>query len=160
MVVDSAANGFTVRETADIAAEPADVYRALVDHVGQWWDKAHTFSGDATHLSIDARPGGCFCERLDAGGGVQHMTVVFAAPGRLLRMRGALGPLQDQGATGAMTWTLTPAAGGRTHLELTYRVTGYTPGGLQAWAPPVDRVLQLQFQRLQRFVETGKPDAR
>src|SRR5579862_517713 len=89
-VVDSAANGFTVKIVLDLAASPGDVYRTIVDRVGTWWAADHTWSGDNANLSIDARPGGCWCEKLP-GGGVQHMTVVFVDPGKLLRLRGALG---------------------------------------------------------------------
>src|ERR1700704_6205463 len=93
-VVDSAPNGFTVKVAADAAAPAARVYQALTQQIASWWDKAHTWSGNAAYLSIDARPGGCFCEKLP-NGGVQHMTVLYADPGKLLRLSGGLGPLQD-----------------------------------------------------------------
>jgi hypothetical protein len=46
-VVESAAAGFLVRNTATINASPAKVYAALTDSIGGWWDPAHTFSHDA-----------------------------------------------------------------------------------------------------------------
>ena len=52
---------------------------------------------DAKNLSIDARPGGCFCEKLPNGGGVEHARVVYVAPREVLRLSGALGPLQGVG---------------------------------------------------------------
>jgi hypothetical protein len=73
--------------------------------VGRWWDREHTYSGDAKNLSIDPRPGGCFCEALPPhGGGVQHAMVVLAIPGKTLRMVGGLGPLQESGLAGALTF--------------------------------------------------------
>ncbi|HEY3158548.1 MAG TPA: hypothetical protein VGJ78_06270 [Vicinamibacterales bacterium] len=63
-VVDAAAGGFTVRQTVEVSASAAAAYRTLVDRVGEWWQSDHTFSGSAANLSIDARPGGCFCEKL------------------------------------------------------------------------------------------------
>lgn len=63
-VIESTAAGFLVRHTAAINAPPAKVYTALTDGVGRWWDPAHTLSHDARNLSLDAKPGGCFCERL------------------------------------------------------------------------------------------------
>src|SRR5579883_1929447 len=93
-VIESTAAGFSVRNAATINASPAKVYAALTDGVSGWWDPVHTFSHDARNLSVAAKPGGCFCERLPDGGGVQHMMVVYASPGRLLRLTGAIGPLQ------------------------------------------------------------------
>ncbi len=52
------------------------------------------------------------------------MQVVYAAPGKTLRLSGGLGPLQGMGVTGAMTFTLEPAADGRTLLRYQYVVLG------------------------------------
>ena len=158
-VVDSTQAGFLVRSEVVVHAAPDSVYRALTGRIGSWWDSEHTFSGDARNLSLDASPGGCFCETLPQGGGVRHLTVVFASPGRLLRLTGALGPLQGFGVAGSMTWTLTPVPEG-TRLRLDYGIGGHLPGGLAALAPAVDEVLGAQFSRLKRFVETGRPDPR
>ena len=155
-VVDSTQAGFLVRSEAVVGAAPDSVYRALVRRIGDWWDAEHTFSGDSHNLSLDATPGGCFCESLPQGGGVRHLTVVFASPGRRLRLIGALGPLQGAGVAGSLTWSLSPAPGG-TRVELDYSVGGYYPGGLATLAPAVDTVLGEQLTRLKRFVETGRP---
>ncbi|MBV8120544.1 MAG: hypothetical protein JO081_11490, partial [Alphaproteobacteria bacterium] len=98
-------NGFEVVDTTMIQAPAERVYAALGE-IGRWWSSAHTYSHDASNLSIDLRAGGCFCERLNDGGLVQHMSVVYAAPGHGLRLRGALGPLQMEGVDGALSWTL------------------------------------------------------
>ena len=149
-----APNGFEVAAAATVTASPDRVYAALGE-VARWWDPAHTFSRDAANLSIDLRAGGCFCERLRNGGSVQHLIVVYAAPGTGLRLRGALGPLQAEGVDGALAWTLKPAEGG-TSVMLSYVVGGYIRGEMEKWAPRVDRVLDEQLQRLKSFVE-GKP---
>jgi hypothetical protein len=60
-VIESTAAGFLVRNTSAINAPPAKVYAALTDGIGRWWDPAHTLSHDARNLSLDAKPGGCFC---------------------------------------------------------------------------------------------------
>ena len=155
-VVDSSAAGFTVKITLNIQATPDDVYRRLVHNVGEWWNPAHTFSGDARALSIDNRAPGCFCERLPNLGTARHMEVVRASPGEKLVMLGALGPLQPFAVTGAMTIDLAPDAGG-TKLVATYAVGGYFPAGLNTWAAPVDSVLTEQLTRLKNFVEHGNP---
>jgi len=155
-VVDAASNGFTVKTTLRIQAAPEDVYRRLIDHVGDWWSSEHTFSGDSHNLSIEGKAMGCFCEKLPNEGRVRHMEVVFLAPGKTLGLTGALGPLQSIAAAGNMRVQLSPADRG-TKLEVTYAVTGYLPAGMNAWAAPVDSVLTEQFTRLKNYIEHGNP---
>lgn len=144
-VVSAAPAGFEVRHRVAIAAPPERVWAMLIEPA-RWWDGAHSFSGDARNLTLTARPGGCFCETLP-GGGVEHLRVVYADPGKQLRLAGALGPLQGDGVTGALTVTLTPD-GERTAVELRYVVGGYRAGGLGGLAGPVDQVLGEQLARL------------
>ena len=155
-VVDSGPNGFVLKSTATINAAPAKVYDALVKDIGKWWDPEHTYSGKASNMSIDARASGCFCEQLDQQGSIEHMTVVYAAPGKALRMTGALGPLQELGVSGALTFDFA-AQDGRTVLTMTYAVGGYRPGGFEQLAPLVHGVLSTQLTRLHAFIETGSP---
>ncbi len=150
-VTDKASNGFTVKVVLDVAAPPETVYTSLVRDVGEWWDKDHTYSGDAKNLSIAAAPGGCFCETLP-GGGVQHGTVVYVAPGRMLRIAGSLGPLQEAGVSGAMTWLMEKGGSG-SKLTFTYSAGGYYPGGLDQLASIVDGVLTHQAQLLKAYSE-------
>ena len=150
-----APNGFEVVSMATISAPADGVYSALGE-VGRWWSPAHTFSRDAANLSIELRAGGCFCERLKDGGSVQHLQVVYAAPGEGLRLRGALGPLQTEGVDGTLSWMLKPAEGG-TSATQSYVVGGYIRSGMEQWAPRVDRVLDEQLQRPKSFVEGKSP---
>jgi uncharacterized protein YndB with AHSA1/START domain len=154
--VQSGASGFVVHIEVPIEGPPARVYKALVGEVSQWWSPEHTWSGDSRNLVFDARPGGCFCERLPGGGGVEHMRIVYLAPPQVLRMSGALGPLQGSGLAGALTFSLTPSGKG-TRLELGYSVGGYMEGGFERVAPAVEGMLTEQVTRLRRYVETGKP---
>ncbi|HYF23690.1 MAG TPA: SRPBCC domain-containing protein [Caulobacteraceae bacterium] len=156
-VVESQAHGFQVKSTVEIAAEPEAVWKALTRDVGRWWHPQHTWSGDAKNLSIKARPGGCFCEKMPKGGGMQHMTVNYVVPNQGLHMTGQLGPLHMEGAGGGLLWDLKPSGEGTT-LTLTYTVGGFAAGGLKKWEKPVDMVLGEQLKRLERYVETGKPD--
>ena len=66
-----APNGFLLKLELNVNAPAAKVYDALVGQIGSWWYPEHTYSGDAKNLSIDARPGGCFCEKLPNGGGTR-----------------------------------------------------------------------------------------
>jgi hypothetical protein len=90
---------------------------------------------------------------------VQHMQVVLAWPGKMLRMYGGLGPLQGIAAAGPMTFQLKPEQGG-TKLELSYSVSGYTPQGVASWAAPVNEVLGAQFARLTAYVGKGGATAK
>jgi hypothetical protein len=82
--------------------------------------------------------------------------VVYAAPGVGLRLRGALGPLQVEGVDGALSWTLKPTEGGTSVMQ-SYVVGGYIRGGMEQWAPRVDRVLDEQLRRLKSYAEGKSP---
>jgi uncharacterized protein YndB with AHSA1/START domain len=149
-------NGFLVKFEVSVNAPATKVYDALVGQIGSWWDSEHTYSGDAKNLSIDARPGGCFCERLPNGGGIEHARVIYIAPPEILRLSGALGPLQASGVAGTLTWKLTSGTD-NTRVQLSYSVGGFIDGGFEKIAPLVENVLRQQLDRLKQFAETGKP---
>ena len=153
-VVDADTGGFLVRNEALVAAGPDATWRALLA-VGQWWDPEHTYSGDAGNMSIDAAVGGCFCERIGPGG-VKHGEVIYLAPGKTLRLSSALGPLQPDGVSGSLTFSL-QLEGVQTRVVENYSVGGYRQGGVGELAAAVDAVLGHQLQRLKRFIETGTP---
>lgn len=155
-VVQVTSTGFLVKHEVSVGAAPGKVYDALVGQVGSWWNPQHTYSGDSKNLVIDARPGGCFCEKLPNGGGIEHMRVVYVQPSALVRLSGAMGPLQASGLGGSLTWKLTGGDGG-TKLELSYSVGGYMEGGIEKMGPAVNDMLGEQIQRLKAFVETGNP---
>lgn len=147
-VTSATASGFAVRETIRVAAPASQVYDLII-HPERWWSAEHTFSHSAANLHLDARAGGCFCETLANGGSVQHLTVVMAAPGKALTMRGALGPFQGQGVAGALSFTLNSTSAG-TDVSLTYVLGGYLtlPGGFEQWAKNADAMLQGQIDGL------------
>jgi uncharacterized protein YndB with AHSA1/START domain len=143
-VVDATASGFTIENTVDVPADPMAAWRALVDDVGAWWPRDHTWWGAASELTIEPYAGGCFCERNGARQ-AQHLQVAFVDPGRLLRLTGGLGPLQGMGLHGVLEFRLAPGANGGTTITLFYRAGGYAPDDLAALAPAVDRVQALQL---------------
>jgi uncharacterized protein YndB with AHSA1/START domain len=149
-------NGFLVKLEVSVNSPAAKVYDAMIGQVGSWWNPEHTYSHDAKNLSIDARPDGCFCEKLPNGGGIEHLRVIYVAPPQVVRFSGALGPLQASGVSGSMTWKLT-GGGESTRLELSYSVGGFIQGGFDKIAPAVEAMLSEQLDRLKLFVETGKP---
>lgn len=154
-VTETKADGFVTRDTIVVATGPLETWLALTKP-GEWWSDNHTWSGDATNMTIIPQAGGCFCERLpgaDGAGGfelagsVQHAVVIQAYPLKMLRLRGGLGPLQGEPATGVLTMTLEEIDGG-TRVLWEYNVGGsmrYEPAEI---APAVDKVLTEQLHRL------------
>ena len=156
-VMDSAANGFTIRHVVTIDANRLAVYQAVTD-IGAWWSSDHTVSGFAENLYLTDQIPGCFCERLGDGAGLVHLSVSFVNPGVMLRLTGGLGPLGLMGVSGNMTWEFDETDDGAV-VTLQYAVGGYMPGGLDTIADAVDGVLVEQMTRLASFVETGSPVA-
>jgi len=144
-VVDSASGGFATHDSALVAADRAAVWEALI-HPEEWW--SHTWSDDSANLSLDARAGGCFCETIPPGdvwpaGSVEHMRVIGVMPGTMLRMSGALGPLQSEGILGTLTVTLEDAEEG-TRITWDYVLGGQARFPAAQFAPVVDGV-QTEF---------------
>lgn len=157
--------GFVIRLSEQAAAEPLQVWDALVEPQG-WWSADHTYSGDPAMLTLDARAGGCFCEALPArgeggkarAGSIEHLRVVYANPGRILRLVGALGPLQPEAVNGTLSVVLKPRVTG-TEIIWEYVVAGYSRQKLQDLAPIVDRVLGEQVRRLAALFPAAPPPA-
>ncbi len=149
------ASGFVVTLERRVDA-PADVLWRAITQLPQWWNGRHTWSGNAANLSLDLRPGGCWCENWD-GGGVKHGTVVHVATGKLVRFNAALGPLQDRAVTGVLTLAMS-AREGKGALKVVYRVAGPADVGLAELAPAVDQVLAEQVNRLVALAERGKAE--
>jgi hypothetical protein len=158
-VVSSAQAGFSLRIEVPVGAPPSDVHSKLFD-IGRWWSDEHTYTGKASNMSLRNEAGGCFCEALGSGGFIRHAAVEYSDKGKIVRLSGALGPLQEMGANGMLTFSLRPAAEDNpraTRLVMTYVVSGYAEKGYASLAPLVDRVLLEQVERFRRYVETGKP---
>lgn len=158
-VTSATAGAFVIQAEADLEASPADTWRALT-RIERWWNSSHTYSGDARRLSLDPRAGGCWCERWGDGQSVEHMRVVLNMEHegvRTLRLVGGLGPLQELGVNGVLTFTVAPHASGA-KITVIYRVSGDPGIGLDQLAPLVDGVLLEQFGRLSRYSATGSPD--
>jgi uncharacterized protein YndB with AHSA1/START domain len=149
-VVDKTPNGFLVRNSVKIAAKPDVVYAAIAEP-SKWWQASHTWSGDSKNLTMDAKAGGCFCERLPSGGEVVHMTVIYADPGKLLRLTGAIGPLQEHAIAATLTFELKPSGDG-TQVTASYSAGGYFRGGVQNVAGPVDGVMGDQLESLVKLL--------
>jgi len=155
-VVEAFNDGFLIKHSVIINAAPSHVYNRFI-HPKAWWDPQHTWSGQAKNLTMVAKAGGCFCESLDGGGSVMHMSIVFVDPGKSMRLHGSLGPLQMEGVSGSMMVEFQPISErpDQTLLSLSYGVGGYRKGGLTYLAPLVDQVLGNQIQRLKLSFDPG-----
>jgi uncharacterized protein YndB with AHSA1/START domain len=159
-VKSASSDGFVVVHSRRVDAAPERVYAAL-PAIDRWWNSDHTWSGDAGNLSLKAEAGSCFCEKWKDGE-VEHGRVVMVMRDQILRLQAALGPLQGRALTGVLTFQLKPdegSSGKATVLTLSYIVTGASASALDKSAAPVDGVLGEQFERLVRYIETGKPTA-
>jgi uncharacterized protein YndB with AHSA1/START domain len=154
-VVSADPHDFEVRETVNLVVPPNAAWAAFVD-IRSWWDSEHTYRGKSENLSLDLAPGGCFCERLPGGGGIEHMRVTYVDAGKQhLVLTGALGPLLYEAVTGVMDVQVTRIAGGA-RVVLDYRAAGFAAGGADKLAPAVDGVLAEQMKRY-RVHATSRP---
>ncbi len=154
-VLNTGPTGFVVEHKVELQTGAKSAYDAFAN-VGAWWSSAHSFSGDAKNIAIDAKPGGCWCETLPGGGFVKHMDIVHAAPGSMLVFSGGLGPLQFMGVAGSMTVSFQTAKNATT-VTLHYDVGGRDDKDFAEISKAVDGVLAEQVARYAKFVKTGKP---
>ncbi|WP_323843922.1 hypothetical protein [Microbulbifer magnicolonia] len=141
---------FSIRLEQELARDGASIYRGLAD-LPQWWNPAHSYSGAAENLSMELRAGGCFCEQWKEAS-VEHLRVIYALPGREVRLSGGLGPLQSMPVSGLMRWRIVPQ-GDKSLLTWEYRVWGSSANNLDKIAEPVNTVLAEQFKALKDYLE-------
>ena len=156
-VLAKSATGFVVEHKVELKTDAKTAYEAFVK-IGSWWNSSHSFSGDAKNITIDTKPGGCWCETLPNGGFVKHMDVVNVMPGVMLVFSGGLGPLQFMGVAGSMSVKFaTDAKTKLTTVTLRYDVGGRDDKNFEDISKGVDAVLKEQVDRYANFVATGKP---
>jgi hypothetical protein len=137
-------NGFTLSYERNVTASDAAIL-AAIGRPSAWWSDAHTYSGSAANISLDLRPGGCWCEALPRGG-VKHAEAVLVWPERrMVRFDAPFGPLQSMGADAVLTMSWEEADGGGRTLKWTFVVAGPGAGVV---ADPIDGVIGEQFGRL------------
>jgi uncharacterized protein YndB with AHSA1/START domain len=154
-VTQSSPDGAIVVHRFQIAAPPQAAWNALV-HPELWWPSDHTWSGDRANLRLEAQAGGCFCENWGEAS-AEHGRIVMAEPGTLLRIRGALGPLQEMAVTAVLTVKLAATESGGTEVTVTYRVSGDASHKLDTFIPAVDQVIGLQFGAFAAYASAPRP---
>ncbi|MGB5483659.1 hypothetical protein [Parasphingorhabdus sp.] len=166
-VTNTAENGFTVQHEAVISGDNEAVWKAMIAP-SRYWSSDHSWTGNAENFYLIPQAGGCFCELIrttsddnikSSDGSVQHMRVIFAHNNKMLRLSGALGPLQGEAVTGTLTMLLQPQ-GDATAVRFTYKVGGYMEFPVDQIAPAVDGVIGQQLARLSAlFADPEAPDA-
>ncbi len=153
-VVSSGPHGFHIRHSVPLVVPQDGAMRAFAE-IGSWWNPEHTYSGSAANLSLALSPGGCFCERLPSGGGIEHMRVAYLAPGERLVLTGSLGPLLFEATNGVMDVKIERIAGG-SRVTMDYKAAGFASAGGDKLAPLVDQVLGEQMRRFRTFASERK----
>ena len=145
-VVESDKQGFIIKIERTASADVKTSYQQFLN-VGQWWSGDHTWFGDAENLFMEAKAGGCFCEK-SGEKEVLHMTVSYIDPMNEVRLVGGLGPLQMLGIHGGMSWKFKAVDSTHTLITQQYHVVGYVKGGMDGFANIVDTVQTIQIDRL------------
>ena len=152
-VVSANSNGFEVNNAVNLVIPVSQAYAAF-SRLGTWWNDEHTYSGKAANIQLTLRPGGCFCESIPTGGGVEHMRVSVVQPNERIVMSGALGPVLFEAASGVMDVKFERIAGG-TRVTMNYRAAGFAKGDADKMAPIVDQVLAEQLKRYRTYAAKG-----
>lgn len=152
-VASAGANGFEVTHSVSLVMPLAQSYVAF-GRIAAWWSDEHTYSGKAANMRLSLQPGGCFCETIPEGGGVEHLRVALVQPGERIVMTGGLGPLLYEAAAGVMDVRFERIAGG-SKISMSYRAAGFAKGGADKLAPVVDKVLGEQLRRFRAYAARG-----
>lgn len=142
---DTGTAHYALHHEAQSSLSPEALWTRLI-HPESWWSDAHTYSGKAINLSLDASAGGLWREDWD-GGSVAHGVVLSALPPTLLRLNAPFGPLQGLGVTVIWTIEIKPRDGGST-VTFTEVATGSPASTLAPLAAAVDQVKTEAISRL------------
>lgn len=140
-IISRSENAFTLRFEGETRLGPDGVADAF-SQVQQWWDPAHSYTGEAANLSLDLVPGGCWCEAMPDGSRFDHGRVEAVALGEV-RLHAPFGPLRTM-ATRAELVVTYALVDGVVRPSWTFIVEG---PGVGALAEPVDGVIGGGFAR-------------
>lgn len=150
-ITASSGEGFVSHNEVLVDVSPSEAWAVLL-RPAEWWNGEHSYSGDVDNMTLVPRAGGCFCEEIPGpeggpAGQIEHMRVLYVVPGSVLRLSGALGPLQSEAVSGVLTVRL-EREGELTRISWDYVVGGYMRTAMDGMAPQVDQVVGEQLLRL------------
>ncbi|MEM9838997.1 MAG: hypothetical protein AAF830_07555 [Pseudomonadota bacterium] len=145
-VVSSSDSGFQLSHSTTSDLTPDALFERMLKPA-TWWDGAHTFSGDASNLSMKAEAGAYWREDWD-GGSVIHGQVMQVIDGQALMLSAPFGPLAPAGATCVWTMIIAEGEDGGSKLISTHTVSGLPGTGLAELAGAVDSVMVAGVERL------------
>ncbi|WP_196140282.1 hypothetical protein [Aliikangiella sp. G2MR2-5] len=149
-IVSDSGNEFSLKFSYVINSD-IDTFEKKFFAIDQWWDPAHSYSGNKENLYLDITQGQCFCEKLNSGGFVRHLDIAHYEPRKIIRFLGGLGPLQTLPVNGVMEFSFIQNQSHQIELTVTYLVAGTVQ--LKGWATPVNRVIEEQLIRLKSYAE-------
>ena len=147
-IVTATSDHFTLKLEAETVLSPEEVWARLIVPA-DWWQGDHSYSGDATNLSLEAKAGGIWREEWD-GNSVWHGTVLQAQPNNVLSLSAPFGPLQGLAVQSVWTITLTPNETGGTLIRFDHVTNGTAASNLNQLAPAVDFVKSEALKSLAR----------
>lgn len=136
--------GLTIENTAWVDADPQAVWKAFVEDADKWWpdEEAWRSRGGGARHGITPF----------AGRGVSNLRVLSVEPGRRMRLRDDVGPLQGMGEQhGALEWCFVEENGG-TRITLRYGTHDYLPDDISELATAVEEVQSDRLQGLARYL--------
>jgi len=144
-VIEAGDSHYRLSHTAVSTTAPEELWDRLLQPA-LWWNPAHSYSGKADNLQLDARAGGLWREDWE-GGSVSHGRVLQVIEGQLLRLEAPFGPLQGIGAYVIWTIRIEPDGSGS---RILFDEVAFAPpqSSLDAIARAVDAVKGEAIARL------------
>ena len=141
--------GLTIENTAWVDADPQAVWKAFVEDADKWWPDEEAWRGHRGGAQRAIVP--------LARRGVSKLHVLSVEPGRLMRLRDDVGPLQGMGEQhGALEWCFAEENGG-TRITLRYGTHDYLPDDISELATAVDEVQAERLRGLAHYLRSGGP---
>lgn len=141
---------FEIRQEVEIAASPAQVWRALTAQLGDWWGAPFLVRQDASALTLEPRVGGVMGEVWSDGGGQAWATIETFSPGKVLQLTGRM--MVPGAVAGWIRFELTPEGKG-TRLAIDHKAVGAISGEI---APQFNDGWRELARRLTALVEKGE----
>lgn len=137
-----------------IAAPIAEVWRAMIDDIGSWWDDGFYFTQKPRTIKLEARIGGRLLETGANGDSLSWGQVIAVQPGRTITMGGAFAPPYSGPAYSTLHLALEPDGDKRTVFRLSQSVFGHIHEGMKK---SLQEGWTLLFEKgLKTFVEKGR----